>query len=432
MQVGLSTQNAPSVWVVAPHYLIGALNFIIASVLMVFHYEDLMGYHLTAPMLSVTHLMILGWVSIVIFGALYQLIPVVMEVKIYSEKLAYATLAVMVIGLFFLIDGFLKFEFKASYAITIGASFIIIAILMFTLNTLKSAAASEKKSISRLYIIASGLYLLLNVSLGLFMVLNMSYNWVAVSHTEFMKAHLVVGLVGWFLMLIIGVAARLMPMFLIVHKLKEVYLKWGFYLINAGILTIFVLVWIPGYPKVLFGIALLLILSGLILFLMFNYDVFKHRMRKKLDSGMKPTAIALIIFGISLIAFVTVYIGNDFFGLPAGRLEIIAGILIVYGFFTGIILGQTYKTLPFIIWLFHYQKLVGRQKTPLPGEMFNDKLVAVHTWSFTISVILFIVGLLFSVELIVLAAAITMLFTSVVYGINASKMIFHKKQIIQK
>jgi hypothetical protein len=147
---------------------------------------------------------------------------------------------------------------------------------------------------------------------------------------------------------------------------------------------------------------------------------------------MKPTAIALIIFGISLIAFVAVYVGNDFFGLPAGRLEIIAGILIVYGFFTGIILGQTYKTLPFIIWLFHYQKLVGRQKTPLPGEMFNDKLVAVHTWSFTISVILFIIGLLFSVELIVLAATITMLFTSLVYGVNASKMIFHKKQTIEK
>ena len=431
MQVGLSTQNAPSVWVVAPHYLIGALSFIIASVLMVFHYEDLMGYHLTAPLLSVTHLMILGWVSIVIFGALYQLIPVVMEVKIYSEKLAYATLAVLILGLFFLIDGFLNFEFKASHAITIGATFVIIAIIMFAFNTLKSAAASEKKSISRLYIIASGLYLLLNVSLGLFMVLNMSYNWVDTVHTEFLKVHLVVGLVGWFLMLIIGVSARLMPMFLIVHKLKENYLKWGFYLLNAGILTIFTLVWIPGYPKVLFAGALLLILAGLILFLLYNQDVFSHRMRKKLDSGMKPTAIALVIFAVSLVAFVAVYIGNDFFGLPAGRLEILAGILIVYGFFTGIILGQTYKTLPFIIWLFHYQKLVGRQKTPLPGEMFNNKLVTVHTWSFTISVVLFVVGLLFSIKLVVLAAAITMLFTSLVYGINTSKMIFHKKQTIE-
>ncbi len=432
MQVGLSTQNAPSVWVVAPHYLIGALNFIIASGLMVFHYEDLLGYHLTAPMLSVAHLMILGWVSVVIFGALYQLIPVVMEVKIYSEKLAYATLAVLVAGLFFLIKGFLSFEFKASHAITMGATFIIIAVLMFALNTLKSAAASEKKSISRLYIIASGLYLLLNVSLGLFMALNMSYHWVSVAHTQFLKAHLVVGLVGWFLMLIIGVAARLMPMFLIVHKLKEVYLKWGFYLLNAGILTIFILVWFPDYPKVLFAVALLLILAGLILFLMYNYDVFKKRMRKKLDSGMKPTAIALVIFAFALLAFIAVYLGDETFGLPAGRLEIVAGILMVYGFFTGIILGQTYKTLPFIIWLFHYQKLVGRQKTPLPGEIFNEKLVKVHTWTFTISVVLFVIGLLFSLKIVVLAAAITMLLTSLIYGINSAKMIFHKKQIIKK
>jgi cbb3-type cytochrome oxidase subunit 1 len=431
MQVGLSTQNAPSVWVVAPHYLVGTVSFILASVLMVIHYEDLLNYHLTPTLIAITHLMILGWVSIVIFGALYQLIPVVMEVKIYSEKLAYATLGVMVTGLIFLITGFLKFEFKASFEVITGASFVIAGVVMFAFNTLKSAAASQKKSISRLYIIASGLYLLLNVSLGLFMVLNMSYNWLATAHTEFLKAHLVVGLIGWFLMLIIGVAARLLPMFLIVHKLKEVYLKWGFYLLNSGILLSFTLVWIPKYPKELFAAALILILAGLILFLLFSYDVFSKRMRKKLDSGMKPTAIALIMFALSLIAFAAVYAGNDFFGLPAGRLEIVAGILMIYGFFTGIILGQTYKTLPFIIWLFHYQKLVGRQKTPLPGELFNEKFVSVHTWTFVISVVLFVAGLLFSIQIVVLSATATMLLTSMIYGYNSSKMIFHKKQTIK-
>jgi hypothetical protein len=431
MQVGLSTQNAPSVWVVAPHYLVGTVSFILASVLMVIHYEDLLNYHLTPTLIAITHLIILGWVSIVIFGALYQLIPVVMEVKIYSEKLAYATLGVMVTGLIFLITGFLKFEFKASFEVITGASFVITGVVMFAFNTLKSAAASQKKSISRLYIIASGLYLLLNVSLGLFMVLNMSYNWLATAHTEFLKAHLVVGLIGWFLMLIIGVAARLLPMFLIVHKLKEVYLKWGFYLLNSGILLSFTLVWIPEYPKELFAAALILILAGLILFLLFSYDVFSKRMRKKLDSGMKPTAIALIMFALSLIAFAAVYAGNDFFGLPAGRLEIVAGILMIYGFFTGIILGQTYKTLPFIIWLFHYQKLVGRQKTPLPGELFNEKFVSVHTWTFVISVVLFVAGLLFSIQIVVLSATATMLLTSMIYGYNSSKMIFHKKQTIK-
>lgn len=431
MQVGLSTQNAPSVWVVVPHFLIGAVNFIIASLLVVFHFDELLKFNLTAPLLAITHLMILGWVTIVIFGALYQLIPVVMEVKLYSEKLAYVTLGLMIVGLIFLISGFLNFEFQFSHSIGMGASLVILSVLLFTFNTLKSAAASKKKSISRLYIIASGFYLLLNVSLGLFITLNMSYDWILVAHTEFLKAHLVIGLVGWFLMLIIGVSARLMPMFLIVHKLKEGYLKWGFYLINAGIISIFIMVWFTNYPKILFDGSLLLILLGLIMFLLYNYDVFSHRMRKKLDSGMKPTAISLIIFGLSLVVFIAVFIGDSFFGLPAGRLEVLAGILMIYGFFTGIILGQTYKTLPFIIWLFYYQKLVGRQKTPLPSEMFNEKLIKVHTWSFTISIVLFIIGLLFSSAMIVLGAAIAMLFTSLVYGVNASIMIFHKKQTIK-
>ncbi|RLD91287.1 MAG: hypothetical protein DRJ09_01630 [Bacteroidetes bacterium] len=428
MEAGLSTKNAPSVWVVVPHFLLGAVGLLTASVFSVIHYEDFLGYNITPEMLTITHLMILGWVILVIFGALYQLIPVVMEVKIYSEKLAYATLVVMVVGVFFLIAGFLKFDSKFTHNMAMGGTFIIIAVLLFAINTLKSAAASPKKSISRLYIIASGLYLLLNVSLGLFMVMNMSYNWLPIAHTQFLKTHLVVGLAGWFLMLIIGVAARLMPMFLIVHKVREDLLVKGFYLINTGVILAFILAWIPNYPTVLFGVALLFVLAGVLLFLWFNYDVFSKRMRKKLDSGMKPTAIAISILALSVLAFIAVYIGDDVFGLPAGRLEILAGLLMIYGFFTGLIFGQTYKTLPFIIWLFYYQKVVGKQKTPLPGQMYNSKLVDVHTYSFVISILLFIVGLLFSVKYAVLAATIVMLFTSAVYAINASKMIFHKKQ----
>ena len=428
MEAGLSTKNAPSVWVVVPHFLLGAIGLLIASVLSVVHYEDFLGYHITPEILSITHLMILGWVILVIFGALYQLIPVVMEVKIYSEKLAYATLVIMVFGVFFLVSGFLKFDFKFTHNIAMGGTFIIIAVLLFAINTLKSAAASPKKSISRLYIIASGLYLLLNVSLGLFMVMNMSYHWLPIAHTQFLKTHLVVGLAGWFLMLIIGVAARLMPMFLIVHKVREELLKKGFYLINTGVILAFILAWIPNYPTMLFGVALLFVLAGVLLFLWFNYDVFSKRMRRKLDSGMKPTAVAISILGLSVLAFMAVYVGDDVFGLPAGRLEILAGVLMIYGFFTGLIFGQTYKTLPFIIWLFYYQKVVGKQKTPLPGQMYNSKLVDLHTYSFIISILLFIAGLLFSAKYVVLAATIVMLFTSTVYAINASKMIFHKKQ----
>ena len=431
MQAGLSTQNAPSIWVVAPHYLIGTISFITAAVFSVFHYDSFLNYHLTPEILAITHLMILGWISLVIFGALYQLIPVVMEVKIFSEKLAHATLGLLVTGLFFFIYGFLEFEFRNNISLDIGSTLIIVAIILFSLNTLKSAAKSKVKSISRQYIITAGIYLVINVLFGLFIILNMTYNWVKVPHTQLFKGHLVIGLVGWFMMLIIGVAAKLMPMFLIVHKLKENYLRWAYYLINTGIIAIFIMVWFNGIPQIIYNIFMLLILAGMVLFFLFNYDIYKQRMRRKLDSGMKPTAVAFLVFVLSVLSFSTLYFFNDYLNFNPGRLEIISGFLLIYGFFTGIILGQTYKTLPFIVWLYHYQKLVGKQKTPLPGEMFNEKLVSVHTWSFVLSIILFVSGLLISNKIILLLATVTILFTSIVYGINISKMIFHKKTIKQ-
>ncbi len=373
MQAGLSTQNAPSIWVVAPHYLIGTIGFIIAALLSVFHYEEFLSYHLTPHILAITHLMILGWVSLIIFGALYQLIPVVFEVKLFSEKLAHATLVLLVTGLIFLIIGFFDFEFKSNLAIDTGATFIIIAITFFSFNTLKSAANSKVTNISRHYITSAVLYLLLNVSFGLFMVLNMSYQWLNIPHTQFLKGHIIVGLAGWFMMLIIGVAAKLMPMFLIVHHLKENYLHRAFYLINTGVLVIFGLVWFKGIHEIVYMIFMLLILAGLILFFMFNYDVYKHRMRKKLDSGMKPTAIAFIIFLLSLLSFIILYFlkGNILFS--PGRMEILSGFLLIYGFFTGIILGQTYKTLPFIVWLYHYQSLVGKRRYLVKCSMKNTQ-----------------------------------------------------------
>ncbi|MCD6557168.1 MAG: hypothetical protein J7K64_08250, partial [Bacteroidales bacterium] len=89
MQAGLSTKNAPSPSVVLPHYAAGAIFFIIASVLLIFASHDLANTYIGPKILGLTHIMVLGWVTIIIFGALYQLIPVVMEVKLFSEPLAH-------------------------------------------------------------------------------------------------------------------------------------------------------------------------------------------------------------------------------------------------------------------------------------------------------------------------------------------------------
>lgn len=426
MQAGLSTKNAPSVWVVAPHFLVGSISLLIASIIMLFNVDDITGYHISGSILAITHLMILGWVSMIIFGALYQLIPVVMEVKLFSEKLAYISLVALSSGLVFLVLGFLGYRFQLSLNFILGGSLIILAVLVFIVNAIMSAIKSKKKSISKTFIITSTIYLLVVVGFGFVILLNFKYNFWAIAHTDLLKIHAMAGLCGWFIMLIIGVASKLLPMFLIVNKTNEKLLKASFWLLNAGIITYIIHVLVLNSESIAGIVSLLFIILALVLFFFYNIDIFKKRIRKKLDIGMKITALGLIMFALSVISFMLVWIGNSYFGLSEGRLEIISGFILIYGFFTGLILGQTYKTLPFIIWLYHYQPLVGKQKTPLPADLYSEKLANIHMLSFYASVLFTITGLIFGNTTILTTGIILIVLTVIVYSINVFKMIFHK------
>ncbi|PJB55130.1 MAG: hypothetical protein CO098_17965 [Bacteroidetes bacterium CG_4_9_14_3_um_filter_41_19] len=428
MQPGLSTKNAPSIWVVAPHFLVGTLIFLIATTMLAFNQDALLNYHISGPVLAIVHLLILGWITTVIFGALYQLIPVIMEVKLYSERLAYISLVSLLSGLIIMVLSFLDFRFQLTLGFEIGGSLVFNAMVLFAVNTLKSAARAEKKSIHGLFIQTSVIYLILTVLMGLFILFNLSYNVIPIPHTTLLAVHSALGLVGWFMMLIIGVASKLMPMFLIVHKTKLAWLKMAFWFLNAGIWMVMINAFFFSFNFYLNLISLVTILTGLLLFLRFNMDVFTRRLRRRLDIGMKLSVVGLSFLTLSIIAFILLFFNNGAIPLPGGRIEIIFGVLLFYGFFSGLILGQTYKTLPFIIWLFHYQSMVGKAKVPMPADLYKHKLAEFHLYTFIASLVSLITGLAFSIEWLVMTGILLMVITATLYSLNTIGMIFHNKK----
>ena len=45
-------------------------------------------YHYSPAAVAATHLFVLGWICSIVMGAMYQLVPVALETKLYSERLA--------------------------------------------------------------------------------------------------------------------------------------------------------------------------------------------------------------------------------------------------------------------------------------------------------------------------------------------------------
>lgn len=298
MQAGLSTQNAPSPSVVLPHFVYGALMFLASAIVMLIAAPQLiLPYHLNAHMLTLTHTMVLGFASMIIFGSLYQLIPVVMEVKLHSEILAKITFYLFGSGLLILVVSFWEANFGPQQNwlwFEISGTLILIAVFLFAINTLLSAAKTKRKDIGNLFIVTGIIYLTLTVSLAILMIINFAVPFIPVSILDLLKMHLNLGLIGWFLFLIVGVASKLMPMFLIIHKLPEHLLKYAYYLLNIGLIAIVSAFYF--YPKTwLIGLSALFIFAGVGLFLYFNYYAFKHRFRKYLDVGMILSKAAFVI-----------------------------------------------------------------------------------------------------------------------------------------
>jgi cbb3-type cytochrome oxidase subunit 1 len=88
---GLQTAHAPSSKIVIPHFIAGGIAFLIATLLILLSPEAFVsGYHHN-KLIAITHIILLGWGGMMVFGALYQLIPVVYETSLFSEKLALVT-----------------------------------------------------------------------------------------------------------------------------------------------------------------------------------------------------------------------------------------------------------------------------------------------------------------------------------------------------
>jgi hypothetical protein len=215
---------------VIAHYVASAICFVAMAVMLLFASDDMQGHYFHPKLLAITHTAALGWGTLIIFGACYQLLPVILEIELYSYKLCWLSLAFFLAGLPLLVTGF--WQFDPGLSMQIGSVLLVTGITIFALNIWLTARALKVQNIHQDFIITSALWLLATAILGVLMVFNFRFAFLPQDHLQFLKLHAHMGIGGWFLLLIIGVSSKLLPLFLVSTKQKTVYLYWSYYLIN--------------------------------------------------------------------------------------------------------------------------------------------------------------------------------------------------------
>jgi hypothetical protein len=407
------------------HYLISASCFLAMAVMLLFASDELNGHYFHPQLLAITHTAALGWGTLIVFGACYQLLPVILETELHSYKLSWLSLGLFVTGLILLVWAFWTFD--PGLYMQAGSVLLVLAIILFTVNTFLTASRVKKQNIHQEFIVTASGWLTATAILGAMMVFNFRYPFLPQDHLQFLKLHAHMGIGGWFLLLIIGVSSKLVPMFLVSTKQTPAYLSWSYYLINAALLLFLIDTYRSGINTKTYIIAFIAV-AGIASWLLFIFQCFKSRMRKTVDLPIWHTVLSVLLLISALVVLPFII----FYQLKADPLAIrnsnLYGTLLIMGWITALILGQTFKTLPFIAWVKHYHHLVGRGNIPLPADLYNKKLLKSQLLIFAIFNTCFYSGLILQAEILVKTGLICFLITSVVYMMNVLIVILHQSK----
>lgn len=414
-------QKTTSHKVVLPFYIYGALSFLLACVLLLINTGIVEQHYFNPQTLAITHLMALGWGTMLILGASHQLLPVLIEGKLDSDLLAYLSFIFAATGIPFLVFGF--YYFHMGWVLQTGAVLINAAVIAYFLNVINSIYESKKYDIYAWCIATASLWLFATVFFGLLLVFNFTRSWLPENSLEYLSIHAHMGIVGWFLIVVIGVGSRLIPMFLISKYTDIKTLWWIYILINVALIIFITLKTLHIYQQYYYT-PFLLVLIALMLFGNYCYQAYKTRIRKQVDEQMKISLLSVALLFLPLFSlFGVIYFISANEQVP--KIVLLYGYCIFFGWITAIILGMTFKTLPFIVWNKVYQtRTTG--KTPAPKELFSENLFKAMSVFYLVGFALFILGIIFPTNLLLKSGAAALLLSAIFYVLNVAKTLFHQ------
>ena len=409
--------------VVLPFYGYAAVAFLIATIFLLLSASDITSHYFLPHSLAITHIMALGWGTMMIMGASHQLVPVLIEGKLYSNTLAYTSFILSAIGIPLLVYGF--YVFDMGLRTQCGGILIILALITYLINLAVSMVKSKHENVHAFFIFTAAIWLLTTTIVGLLLLYNFTNSLMAKSSLDYLPIHAHIGIVGWFLLLVMGVGSRLIPMFLISKYNNTRQLWWIYGLINGGLLS-FVYIFLYTDSKSLLSIPLLAVAAAIVVFGDFCFKAYQQRIRKKVDEQMKVSLLSVLMMLLPVIFLVIITILLILSQKEAVNLIITYGVIIFFGWITAIILGMTFKTLPFIVWNKVYHHLAGKGKTPNPKDLFSNKIFKWMCIFYVLGFVLFSAGILFHVTIVLQLAAVLLVLTSLLYNWNVIKLLMHK------
>ena len=357
----LSTDQSPLISIPFSFFALAPAFLILAAGILAIGGSDLLSSPHTPALLAATHCLTLGFMASVMFGAMQQILPVLVGSKMSASLLvARVTWLALLLGTLALCAGFLL---GLPSLLSLAWPLLSIAFVIFIVASLISLVRASARNVTRTALILAVIAFALAVSLGILLAHGYATG-ASIPFAELASAHIHLALGGWVMLLVIGVSYQVVPMF----QLTPNYPKWLTAVLAPAIFAA-LFASLPIFPHWINIIAECAFWLLSLCFALITLKLQWQRRRRVPDATLSFFRLGMISLILATLFSLLVL------GYPAANphLQTLSALAFLMGFAMSVIDGMLYKIMPFLVW-FHLFR--GGMKTDVP----NMKQIIPESW----------------------------------------------------
>jgi hypothetical protein len=361
------------------YFAAALLAFIVAQVLMAVGFGFPSAPIASPETLVLVHVVALGWLSLLMCGALFQFVPVLVARPLYSNTMPLPTLACLLSGIGALLAGFLQLDGRVAPGVPLlplAGAFLAAGFALVLWNLGRTLWSAPPLPLPARYVVIGLFSLAATVILGIVFALvlggSASSSQLAEVTALGLPIHLVAGLGGWLTFTAMGVSYRLLSMFMLAPELDRLTTRATLY---AGAVALALAI-VGGVAAILLHANLDFVLTaagaiGLIALALYGSDVlhlYRARKRRKVELNSRMATFAFGSFAMAIVLTVTC--------AATGVLDRHVGaivFLLAFGWLSGLGLAKLYKIVPFLTWLECYGPILGKLPTPRVQDLVVEQ-----------------------------------------------------------
>jgi hypothetical protein len=345
---GLTLGNIPPLDVPFRFFLTAPWFGVMAALLLIYNGPEAWINGQYTVLIGITHLLTLGFVTMVMLGALFQLLPALSGKSIPAQKpVAQIVHLFLVAGVLCLSSGFIFHELALLPLSVVFLAFSICCFIAVTGGRLATmTGGGDSIPALRLALVS----LLVTTGLGIYRALGYVYDFE--SYPDLAVTHLSWGLLGWVVTLIMSISFQVIPMFHITPDYPG-----GLVRVIPGVLFAGLLIGSITTASVVINGLVIVMGAAVLVYAGFSLSLLQHRKHKLPDITVHFWKLGMVNLILAVLVFIPVFYlpGFNDSGVISSKGWILVGILIIPGFACSIILGMLQKIVPFLVYL-HLQR----------------------------------------------------------------------------